>query len=267
MIRGDSVPMASVKKTREKRESSSGTAEKDIFDRQFIVAALAIGVGYALILVIISNILNNPTAAGVAGVALTSLALGIFKKFETLRFKKIAAAEERPFEVPHVRLSRLILATMLCFCLTSLVPLTIAISYLIWRLRSVSLTPENAFESVAKIGFDLGYFEATHKLYAVALTGCVCLANFVFGSICARFAPRRAAYFYALVASLLTRAVPILLIGLCWVLKQALSITKPLPAYSFDDGIYSALFVATAFCGSYLTSRRREKRKDTPAPS
>jgi hypothetical protein len=260
MIPDNPSPELSADNTEKASGLSAGTAEKDIFDRQFIVAALAIGVGYALILVVFSHVLN-PAAEGVAGVALTSLALGIFKKFETLRFKKVATDEERTFEVPRIRFSRLVLATILCFCLSYVVPLIISFSYLIWRLQSVSLTSQNVFSTIFNMGKDMGRYEDTHKLYYFALIGCVCIANFLFGSICGRLAPRRSAYFYAVVASLLTQVFPIMMIGVVWVFMQLLSIAKPLPSYSFDDGIYSALYVAMAFCGSYFTSLRREKRE------
>ena len=58
-------------------------------DRKFIIAAIVIGLSYALIVAALGLLLGQ-SAAGVAGVALTALTTALFKKFEDLRFKKIA---------------------------------------------------------------------------------------------------------------------------------------------------------------------------------
>jgi hypothetical protein len=62
------------------------------FDKKFVFAAVVIGFTYALAIVLIGNLVGKE-AAGVAGVSLTALAVGIFQRFETLRFKTVATRE------------------------------------------------------------------------------------------------------------------------------------------------------------------------------
>ena len=78
----------------------------DILDKKFILAALVIGVAYSLIVVFIGYF-SSKEAAGVAGVALTAVASGIFKQFETLRFKQLKESEGRQVAVenPYVLLT------------------------------------------------------------------------------------------------------------------------------------------------------------------
>jgi hypothetical protein len=80
-----------------------------LFDRKFVTAAIAIGVGYAVVIVIISSLLGRD-AAGAAGVGLTALATGIFKQFETLRFTR-TSDPQTTIEVPKLRIGYLILVS------------------------------------------------------------------------------------------------------------------------------------------------------------
>lgn len=74
---------------------------RDLVDKKFVTAALILGVIYALIVVLVGNILGKE-AAGVAGVALTALATALFKKFETLQFRKMSEEESVWVEVPPI---------------------------------------------------------------------------------------------------------------------------------------------------------------------
>jgi hypothetical protein len=58
-------------------QSISITA-KEMFDRKFVVAAIVIGVAYTTIVVVLGTLIGKD-AAGIAGVALTALATGIFQ--------------------------------------------------------------------------------------------------------------------------------------------------------------------------------------------
>lgn len=82
-----------------------------VFDRKFVTAASVIGTLYATVVVILGAALGKE-AAGVAGVALTALATGIFKQFETLRFKAIAESEAHNIKVPSLSFPRIVLV---CF--------------------------------------------------------------------------------------------------------------------------------------------------------
>lgn len=81
-----------------------------LFDRKFVNAAIAIGVGYAVVIAIISSLLGRD-AAGAAGVALTALATGIFKQFESLRFTR-TSDRQTTIEVPKLRIGYLILVSL-----------------------------------------------------------------------------------------------------------------------------------------------------------
>lgn len=70
-----------------------------LLDKKFIAAASMIGAIYAVIVVTLGSLLGKE-AAGVAGVALTAIATGIFKQFETLRFRQVEASEQFEVEVP-----------------------------------------------------------------------------------------------------------------------------------------------------------------------
>lgn len=70
-------------------------------DKHFVFAALGIGVGYALILVVFSKLAGEESAS-VAAVALTALATGIFRRFENLRFQERPDADLNVVEVSRV---------------------------------------------------------------------------------------------------------------------------------------------------------------------
>jgi hypothetical protein len=92
--------------------SQSGSVDNTyrVFDRKFVNAAIAIGVGYAVVIVIISSLFGRD-AAGAAGVALTALATGIFKQSETLRFTR-SSDQQTTIEVPKLRLDYLFLVSL-----------------------------------------------------------------------------------------------------------------------------------------------------------
>ena len=63
------------------------TTVAPLFDKGFVVGALLIGTVYCLVVVALAALVGKE-AAGVGGVALSTLAVAIFKEFETLQFKK-----------------------------------------------------------------------------------------------------------------------------------------------------------------------------------
>jgi hypothetical protein len=71
-------------------------------DKQFLFAASGIGVVYAGVTLAVQHFLGPPSA-GVVGVALSALALAIFKEFEKLRFKG-EQADTTTVAIPRLRL-------------------------------------------------------------------------------------------------------------------------------------------------------------------
>jgi hypothetical protein len=89
-------------------------ARKKLFDGKFVRAAVLIGVAYAVIVVVVEKIVGKE-AAGVAGVALTALAVGTLQRFETLRFRKISDDKSTWVDVPPVNVWRVIVLTFAFF--------------------------------------------------------------------------------------------------------------------------------------------------------
>ena len=82
------------------------TISPQVLDKNFVVAASVIGTVYAVIVATLGSLVGKE-AAGVAGVSLTAIATGIFKQFETLRFRQIRQDEQREIPVPTLSWSRL----------------------------------------------------------------------------------------------------------------------------------------------------------------
>jgi hypothetical protein len=82
-------------------------ARRELFDRKFVIAAIILGIGYALTIVLIGKTFGKDSA-GVAGVALTALATGLFSKFETLQFRKVSHDESIQISLPPFNAWRLI---------------------------------------------------------------------------------------------------------------------------------------------------------------
>ena len=85
-------------------------AGKKLFDRKFVIAAVLVGVVYTLVVILVEKIVGKE-AAGVAGVALTAIAVAIFQKFETLRFRTISDDKSTWVDVPPINVSRVIVLT------------------------------------------------------------------------------------------------------------------------------------------------------------
>jgi hypothetical protein len=82
-------------------------ASLQVLDKNFVVAASVIGTVYAAIVVMLGSLVGKE-AAGVAGVSLTTIATGIFRQFETLRFRQISQEEQQVIPVPTISWWRLI---------------------------------------------------------------------------------------------------------------------------------------------------------------
>jgi hypothetical protein len=81
-------------------------ATRELFDKKFVIAAIVLGGIYALIVVLI-GIMIGKDAAGVAGVALTALATALFKKYETLQFRRMSDGESAWVDVPPINIWRI----------------------------------------------------------------------------------------------------------------------------------------------------------------
>lgn len=89
---------------------AASAATRSPFDRRFVSAALMIGIAYSAIVVAL-GVWVSKDAAGIAGVALTALAVAIFKQFETLQFRAATSEEISLVVVPANSLSRIALLT------------------------------------------------------------------------------------------------------------------------------------------------------------
>jgi hypothetical protein len=85
-------------------------ATKELFDKKFVVAAIILGIVYALIVVLVGTIISKE-AAGIAGVALTALATALFTKVENLQFRRMSDEESIWVEVPPISIWRVTVLT------------------------------------------------------------------------------------------------------------------------------------------------------------
>ncbi len=94
-------------------QSSPLIQRRELFDRKFVFAAVLIGLAYSLVVTLASIMLGKETA-GVIGVALSAIAMAIFKQFETLRFIQ-ADDSARSVYIPRLKPDFLLLVTMALF--------------------------------------------------------------------------------------------------------------------------------------------------------
>ncbi|MDB5970090.1 MAG: hypothetical protein JWQ90_2540 [Hydrocarboniphaga sp.] len=123
--------------------------DRELFDRKFVVAASAIGLLYALIVAALGALVGKEVA-GVAGVALTALATGIFRQFETLRFRRIA--QENPgYAVSFPRFS---FARMTLFIFTFLGAQLLYAFVLNAVVQLLGITPPYRPDGMVLVGID-----------------------------------------------------------------------------------------------------------------
>jgi hypothetical protein len=88
------------------------THDRGLFDKKFVFAACLIGVVYTAVVVAIAHFFGKD-AAGVAGAALTVLAVAIFRQFENLRFRPVSAVDGRQLSYSKPNVWVLLLFTLM----------------------------------------------------------------------------------------------------------------------------------------------------------
>ena len=157
------------------------------FDRRFVIAAIIIGLAYALMISGIGLLLGKETA-GVAGVALTALATAVFTKFEDLRFKKSATAT---IEIPNLGIWPLLLLALSFVGGEYIVGLLIGVGF-----GSLGIIPNPLTDSV-----EFSEFLLSPSFFTTALVGKI-LTYFVL-AYCAARSLSRLRYSQVLIAGLL----------------------------------------------------------------
>lgn len=214
---------------------------KQMFDKKFVVAATLIGVAYTVIVVILVSTIGKE-AAGIAGVALTALATGIFKQFETLRFRQQSDEQTKSIEFPAFRIWYFLLILFAFFGLQLILG---AISGSV--LGALGLMPDLSNPEAASI------FLNDPKVW-IWMVGLTTVAYFLGGYLIGKTAPS-VTYTYAIVAALLTLLIPLMLqvIPLLILLgKEAIGIFAP---YLYLATFW-LLYVAATLIGSKMGFRK-----------
>lgn len=155
--------------------SASGTGPSDtpkeavpLFDKKFVGAALIIAAAYCIIVVALGAWVGKD-AAGVAGVALSALAVAILRQFETLQFKKRAPEEMRVVGTPRLRLSFALLVSAAALGIQMLFTMLGAAFHLIPSL------PQSSDEAFLHVFFSARFW--------ISLLVTTALAHFAFGAL------------------------------------------------------------------------------------
>lgn len=217
-------------------------ASAQLFDRKFVFAAVAIGFSFALIVALFGALLGKE-AAGVVGVALSAVATGLVRQFETLRFRQVPEGEVKTVDIPGMRVPRLLLLLLAVFGAQAVVG---AVAAMITPL----VTPIGSLEDYTKpVPVAIGK-AATVVAYALG------------GFVCGKLAPSRR-YSYAALASLSV----LLLVHLLPALVILVSTRERFDISYLAVGTYWLGYVAAALAGAWLASRGSADTRAQPAPA
>lgn len=213
-------------------------------DRGFVFAAISIGAAYVLIIVLLERFIGQ-TAAGVGGVALTALATGIFKQFETLRFK--TTADERVVQLPKARPYEILTGITSLYGVQFITGL-IGFPVVLWIIGKNDRTfSTNTADLLSRIGSD-------HRLL-VATIILNCIAFACGGYLLGKAVPRISVATIAVCAWFtLIAVVAVLIIPLSSVIRQQPGLLgELLSALLSNVWLYVAwiLYVALAAWGAY----------------
>ena len=208
------------------------------FDRQFAVAAVVIGLSYALIVAMLGMLLGEP-AAGVAGVALTALATALFTRFEGLRFKKTATTT---IEIATFgSWSTLLLAFSFLGCEVVL-GAVVGIAYLLAGMTPDSTSGIGLFENLSNPSVGISLLVArTVAFFAIAF--------------CAARVITQVRYSHILIVALLVlifEQVSPVLVVMVLNMEVAMALLRSPIFYFF--GIFWIVFLAAALVGARLGS-------------
>ncbi len=216
----------------------------DVFDRKFVVAASIIGTLYAAVVVVLGAAVGKE-AAGVAGVALTALATGIFKQFETLRFRAIAESETREVKVPGLSFSRI---ALLCFSF-------IGSQVFLGMVAGVVLASFDLMPQMTGIENFLDLL--TNWRILVSICGVTGFANFVVGFIVPR-AFQLSMYSDITIAALLSVALQSFGPLVPFMVKDVSMFFDVLKSGGLWQAMFWLFYVACAFIGARLGTGKQK---------
>jgi hypothetical protein len=220
------------------------TSRTDFFDRRFVGAATVIGCIYALIVVALTQVIGKE-AAGAAGIALTALATGIFRQFESLRFRALAQHEYRDVPLPQPDKLLLVLLALAFHGGQKIFGLVMGIVFAVFSLLPATDSIESMLSSIW----------GDWKIVASLVVGhgmAILLVSFL-----AARALTRLRYSTILFAILLAA-----LIDLCYPLAiVAADNPSDVPAYLASGALWPAVFwsafLAIGLLGAWLAHRGR----------
>jgi hypothetical protein len=221
---------------------------KQMFDRKFVIAATLIGVVYTALVVILGTVLGKE-AAGVAGVALTALATGIFKQFETLRFRQQTSDAGVSINVPAFRIWYFLLILFAFFGLQTVLGFILGVVFV-----ALGQTPDVS----DPLAFSA--FFSSWRLYV--LLGVNAVAYFFGGYLVGKTAPS-VTYTYAVVAAMLSLILPVIVQVTAILILGGLATLK-LSAADMVANLYLAAFWL-AYIFATLIGSKLGFRKNIPA--
>jgi len=212
-----------------------------VLDKQFVVASCSIGTVYAAAILGIQHFIG-PNAAGVVGVALSALAVAILRQFETLRFRREAAATGTTVVVPRLRISFLLLA------MAALVGVQVFVGIVCAAVFAAIKGPAALMTIVlAAIVSD------TYRFILVA-AGATAIAYFIGGLLIGRSSPTRP-LMHAIIGSLLTN-ITILVVMLLPEIWSGRGLKVLLNSSSYVLGAFWLAYILSCLLGAKLSMHK-----------
>ena len=208
-------------------------------DRRFTITAIVIGLSYVLIIAGIGLVFGRETA-GIAALALTALATGVFKKFEDLQFKKSPRAT---IEVPTFGIWLLFLLVLSFSGAVFIFVTLVGLAANVVGFTTGKTAPSTEVELLLNLNF------------LISILGAKALAYFA-TAYCAARVIKNLRYSQVLIAGLLAlildALIPIVLISLSS-LKAGADLLLDPSTYSFS--IYWIVVLGGVLLGTKFASR------------
>lgn len=220
---------------------------KESFDKKFVFAAVLIGTAYTVIVVMLGVFIGKE-AAGIAGVALTALSTGIFKQFETLRFRRQADASTTSIELPAFRIWYFLLILFAFIGVQVILGAILASVMLAFGFMPDLTNPETL----------VNIFSDTKVLILLVVLSTV--GYFLSGYMIGKTAPS-VTYTYAIVAAFLANVVPLLLQIIPLLIIDWSFIKILVEPSIYIAGVFWLLYVIAALIGAKLGFRKNIPRR------
>ena len=219
-----------------------------MFDRAFVIAAALIGSFYVVLIWLITKVAGQ-AVAGVAGVALTALATGIFKQFETLRFKRVAEGPGRTILLPAFN------PYFFALCTFAILGLQVALGFVIGIVTSrLGQIPENP-----NVGDFMNFIVGNKTMLFVAVT--VTFVTYLTAGFLIGKTARSVTYTYAVTATLTAYLLPLLgMIATFLLVKGWAGLKDSWPVFlqqASQLGTFGLLYVFGALVGTKLGFRKQ----------